>query len=295
MEKEKAIALNNEGARHFLNQSFGKAEECYLKAYAIDPNNTSLLNNMGLFYQQQKAIDQSIGFFEKAIAITVKPHFLVNLANALSMKGEFELAWKKYFEASERFPEHENAKIGMAKLATHINKLDQAVQIWQSIIASNPSEQHKIQLVKVYIKKQAWEKAIQLLNTLGLDSMEGEPYFLLGQCQLQLKNYGLALKAFKSALAEEPDNISYRHYLAMTYLGMGNVEDGLDQLVKNERLAPENPAILTDIAVVYMSKGDFESASNYLNKALNFAPNFEKALYYKSQMNQINSAQQKQN
>lgn len=292
MEKEKAIALNNEGARHFLNQSFGKAEECYLKAYAIDPNNTSLLNNMGLFYQQQKAIDKSISFFEKAIAITVKPHFLVNLGNALSMKGKFELAWKKYFEANERFPEHENAKIGLAKLATHINKLDQAVQIWQSIIASNPSEQHKTQLVKVYMKKRAWERAIQLLNAMESDSKGGELWFLSGQCELQLKNYGLALKAFKSALAEEPDNTSYRHYLAMTYLGMGNVEEGLDQLIKNERLSPENPAILTDIAVVYMSKGDFDAASNYLNKALNFDPDFEKALYYKSQ---INSARQKQN
>lgn len=295
MEKEKAIALNNEGARHFLNQSFGKAEECYLKAYAIDPKNTSLLNNMGLYYQQQKSIDKAISFFEKAIKITVKPHFLVNLGNALSMKGDFELAWKKYFEASERFPEHENAKIGMAKLATHINKLDQAVQIWQNIIASNPNEQYKIHLVKVYMKKQAWERAIQLLNTMDLNSKEAKLWFLAGQCELQLKNFGLALKAFKSALAEEPDNTSYRHYLAMTYLGMGNVEDGLDQLMKNERLAPENPAILTDLAVVYLSKGDFEAASGYLNKALNFAPNFEKALYYKSQLNQINSARQKQN
>ena len=102
----------------------------------------------------------------------------------------------------------------------------------------------------------------------------------------------MALKYFKSALAEEPDNTSFRHYLAITYLGMGNVEDGLDQLKKNERLAPENPAILTDIGIVYLSKGDVETASNYLKKALNIAPDFKKALYYKSQMN---SAQQKQN
>tara|TARA_R110002074_G_scaffold93380_1_gene203941 strand:- start:435 stop:1313 length:879 start_codon:yes stop_codon:yes gene_type:complete len=292
MEKEKAVALNNEGARHFLNQSFVKAEECYLKAYAIDPDNISLLNNMGLFYQQQKSISKAINYFEKAIAITVKPHFLVNLGNALSMDGNYELAWKKYLEASERFPEHENAKVSMAKLATHIGKLDQAVHLYQSILESNPSEKHKVQLVKVYMKMKAWEKAIQLLNTLDFDGGEGELWFLVGQCELQLKNFGLALKYFKSALAEEPDNTSFRHYLAITYLGMGNVEDGLDQLKKNERLAPENPAILTDIGIVYLSKGDVETASNYLKKALNIAPDFKKALYYKSQMN---SAQQKQN
>ncbi|WP_040756338.1 tetratricopeptide repeat protein, partial [Winogradskyella psychrotolerans] len=84
---EKAIALNNEGAKHFLNQEFDKAAACYDKAYELDPKNTSILNNMGLYFHQQKDYDKAVAFFEKAIKITLKPHFLVNLGNVLSMKG----------------------------------------------------------------------------------------------------------------------------------------------------------------------------------------------------------------
>ena len=295
MEKEKAIAFNNEGARHFLNQAFEKAAECYEKAYEIDPNNTSILNNMGLYYQQQKDYNKAILFFEKAIKITLKPHFLVNLGNALSMKGEYALAWDQFSEASERFPDHQNAKISLAKLATHIEDLDKAVQIWQNIIIETPSDQNKTQLVRVFMKMNQWEKAIHTLSSMDSNSWSGETWFLAGQCEFHLKNYGLAVKSFKSALAEAPDNTSFRHYLAMTYLAMGNVREGLDHLLKNARLEPENPAILTDVAVVYLSKGEVETAANWLDKALALAPNFEKALHYKSQMKQINSRNQEQN
>ncbi|WP_339921847.1 tetratricopeptide repeat protein [uncultured Cyclobacterium sp.] len=295
MEKEKAIAFNNEGAKHFLNQAFEKAAACYKIAYELDPENTSILNNMGLYFHQQKDYDKAIIYFEKAINITLKPHFLINLGNVLSMKGEYTLAWNQFSKASELFPEHQNAKISLAKLATHIEDLDKAVQLWQEIIKAHPSDQNNIQLVRVFMKMKHWEKAIHTLSTMDSDSWSGETWFLAGQCEFQLKNYGLAVKSFKSALAEGPDNTSFRHYLALTYLAMGNVDEGLDHLLKNARLDPENPAILTDVAVVYLSKGNVQTAANWLEKALNLAPDFEKALHYKSQMKQINSSHQVQN
>ena len=295
MEKEKAIAFNNEGARHFLKQNFEKAAECYEKAYKLDSKNTSILNNMGLYYQQQKDYDKAIFFFEKAIQIEIKPHFLVNLGNALSMKGKYAIAWDKFSEAVERFPEHQNAKISLAKLATHINELEKAVQIWKSITEEHPTDQNLIQLVKVFMRMNHWEEARQTLTSIPPNYWTGLVWFLAGQCEFHLKNYGLAIKSFKSALAEEPDNTSYRHYLAMTFLAVGQVSEGLDHLIKNSRLEPDNPAILTDLAVVYLSKGEFEMAKNWLNKALDLDPSFEKALHYKSKMKQIDTGKQEQN
>ena len=295
MEKDKAIALNNEGARHFLNQAFDKAIDCYNKAHAIDPNNTSILNNLGLYHHQQNNFDEAIGFFEKALLITSKPHFLINIGNALAMKGEFELAWNRYMDCSEQFPEHQNAKISLAKLATHLGEFEKAVHFWQEIIKENPNGQFKTALAKVFIKAKQWEKALEVLSPIDATASEGEIWFMIGQCEFQLKNYGLAEKAFKSALAEAPDNIGFRHYLAMNYLAMGQVSLGLDHLKKSHRLDPENPAILTDIGVVYLSTGERDTAAHWLNKALGQQPDFEKALHYTSLMKQIKSTHPKQN
>jgi tetratricopeptide (TPR) repeat protein len=287
--------LNNEGARHFLNQAFDKAEACYQKGYALDPENTSILNNLGLFYHQQKDYDQAILFFEKALEIAQKPHFLINIGNALAMKGEFELARNRFLACSEQFPEHQNAKISLAKLATHLKEFEKAAQYWQKIVSENPEGQFMEELAKVFMQLKQWEKAHELLVAIDPNTGEGEIWFMIGQCEFQLKNYGLAEKALKSALAEAPDNITFRHYLAMNYLAMGQVASGLDHLKKNHRLDPENPAVLTDIGVVYLSKGEQDTAADWLDKALELQPDFEKALHYKSLMKQMKSAKSGQN
>ncbi len=284
MDKEKAIALNNEGASHFLNKEFDKALECYQKAFELDSTNASLLNNLGLYYHQEKDYQKALQFFERALNLAQKPQFMVNVGNSLAMMGKYEDAAVQYEKALQHEPNHKSARISLAQLAAHTGDFKKAIAIWQELIRSVPSSAYAIELAKVYIKIKDWEKALKTLH--GIEASDGNAmaWRMIGQCEYQLKNFGLAQKAFKMALAENPDEVESRQHLAINYLAMGDWEEGIRQLEMILRMNPDNYQIMTELAVVYLGKGYMEKATTWLDKALGIKPEFPKALRYKQML-----------
>ncbi|NHE57493.1 tetratricopeptide repeat protein [Cyclobacterium plantarum] len=291
MEKEKAIALNNEGAKHFLNRAFDSAISCYTKALELDPTNSSILNNLGLYHHQQKAYKKALEFFEKAIEIDSKPTYLVNSGNALAMMGVYPQAREKYLEALKQDPDHHSARVSLAQLAAHTGDHESAIETWEKILASNHDTAYVIQLAKAYINVKKWEKALQRLHSIPAKEGNALAWFMIGQCEFQLKNHGLAEKAFKMALADDPDHSEIRQHLAVNYLAMGEWEKGIKHLSTILRLEPQNYQVMTELAVVYLGRGDQKMAWDWLDRALQLKPDFSKALHYKKILDQSQSQQ----
>ncbi|SHM71129.1 Tetratricopeptide repeat-containing protein [Cyclobacterium lianum] len=286
MDKEKAIELNNKGARYFLNEAFDNALECYQQALDLDPTNSSVLNNLGLFHQQQKSYKTALEFFDKAIAVDSKPTYLVNSGNALAMMGIYPQARQRYLQALQQDRQHQSARVSLAQLATHTGDYDEAVAMWKKLVAANNDASYMIQLAKVYMKIKDWEKALQQLHSIPAAAGDKLAWFLIGKCEFQLKNHGLAGKAFKMALAEDPDHIEIRQHLAINYLAMGEWEEGIRHLSTILRLEPQNYQVMTELAVVYLGRGDRKKAADWLKNALQLNPDFSKALHYKSILEQ---------
>lgn len=284
MDKEEAIALNNDGAKYFLNKDFQKALECYQRAFDLDAENPSILNNLGLYYHQQREFEKALEFFDNAQSLEQKPHFLVNGGNALAMMGQFEGAAIRYKKALALDPNHTSARISLAQLYSHTGDFKKAIDIWQELMKVAPSSVYAIELAKVYMKKKDWEKALTALH--GIEASEGDAltWRMIGQCEYQLKNFGRAHKAYKMALAENPDQIETRQQLAVNYLAMGDWEEGIRQLEMILRMDPDNYPVMTELAVVYLGKGHLKKATTWLEKALAIKPDFPKALRYKQML-----------
>ncbi|MDN3689970.1 tetratricopeptide repeat protein [Cyclobacterium jeungdonense] len=284
MDKEKAIALNNEGASHFLNKEFDKALECYKQAYELDSKNSSILNNLGLYYHQEKDFQKALEFFESAQSIEKKPHFLVNGGHSLAMMGMYEDAAMRYKQALKLDPDHKSARVSLAHLATHTGDLKKAIVIWKELMEVVPDNTYAIELAKVYMQIKDWEKALKNLHRIEVSDGDALAWRMIGQCEYQLKNFGMAQKAFKMALAENPDEVESRQHLAINYLAMGDWEEGIRQLEMILRMDPENHQIMTELAVVYLGKGNMDKATTWLEKALAIKPDFPKALRYKQML-----------
>ncbi|GAB4107753.1 hypothetical protein GCM10028791_02000 [Echinicola sediminis] len=281
MEISKATELNNEGVQHFLNGNFEKAGNCYREAFKLNPQNPSLLNNLGLFYHHQKQFDDALDYFEKAIEQEDKPSYIINSGNTLAMLGKLQEAEKRYRLAAEKYPDHANAWLSLAKLSTHKNELDKAKIYWNTLLNLEAKLEYFVELAKVFLLQKDYEGALKILHDLTASDDHPEIWFHIGRCEFHLRNHGLAEKAFKKALADLPDQPDFRYYLATNYLGMGNIEEGLKQLNILLKMNPENPLILTEKGVILCSMHQYDDALLLFNKALSIQPDFAKALHYK--------------
>ncbi|AGA79798.1 tetratricopeptide repeat protein [Echinicola vietnamensis] len=282
METKRAIELNNQGARHFLNGEFEQAVSCYEEAYKLYPENTSLLNNMGLYYHQQKDFEKAVAYFEQAIALEDKASYRINAGNAMAMQGKLDEARKQYQATAKKFPKAVGAWLSLARLATHQNRLEDAKAYWNEVVQLAPKPDHYLQLAKVMILQKDMEPALELLYAIVTKSENPETWFHIGRCEFHLRNHGLAENALKKALASSPDHAEFRYYLAINHLAKGDTQEGLAQLDILLKYDSENPEILTEKGVILSSIHRYEEALSLFDKALKIKPGFSKAQHYKN-------------
>ncbi|MDN3670809.1 tetratricopeptide repeat protein [Echinicola jeungdonensis] len=281
MELNKAITLNNQGAKHFLEKEYEKAEQCYLEAFEINPKNVSVLNNLGLFYHQQKDYEKALSYFDLAISHEEKPNFRVNAGNSLVMLNKPDKAKEQYLKATKLDPRHIGAWVSLAKLCTHLGELEDAVLFWKKLMRYTAKEEYILELAKVYMLKKQFNVAVSLLYERIPNPNNPEIWFQIGRGEFLLKNHGMAEDALKKALAECPDQVEYRYYLAINYLSMGQIEGGLYHINMILKLQPDNYQILTEKGIILCGLHEYDNALKLFEKALSIQPEYDKAIHYK--------------
>jgi tetratricopeptide (TPR) repeat protein len=284
--KEVAIEWNNKGVTHFLKKNWEQAAECFTKARNADPSNPAVWNNLGLLSHQQREYKNAVEFFRKAIDVDKKPTYLVNEGNALAMLGNYAEAQSSYQEALDMDPIAENALLSMAKLHIHLYQHQQAAFFLQKLVRTYQKASHHYELSVVYLDMGKVSEALQMLYSLAGKTPSPFTYFQIGRGEFMSKNYGIAETYFKQALAEIPDHKSFRHYLALNYLAMGDVDEGVRQLRMVLKLYPEDFEILTELGVVLCGIQEFQDAMECFHKALSYQPDFSKATYYRDLISQ---------
>ena len=278
---DKAIEKNNKGVKFFLNKDFENAELEYKAALDEDKENTTTLNNLGLLYHQKGEYERAIEYFKKAISISSKDTYYLNLANSqvyLKNYDEAETAYKKCLEIN---PDNVNAKISLAKFYEAINRFREATTYWEDLTGSYDNESFSVELAKNYMALSKYEKALSLLTYVSSKEENAMVYYFMGICEFNLKNFGNAEIVFKRSLGINPDFSEARHYLAINYLSKGEYAEALkefDFIIKNE---PENHKVKLDKASVLLNIGEYKKAAEIIDIVCKFDPENQKAIYYK--------------
>jgi tetratricopeptide (TPR) repeat protein len=278
---EATIEKNNQGVQSFLNRNFEQAEKFYKEALDLEEENTTTLNNLGLLYHQLEEYETAVEYYEKAILLKPKEVYYVNLGNSLMFLGRQQEAIQLYEETIKMNPNHLNAKVCLAKAYESEKRFQEAEAIWENVVVQSEEEQFKIALAKNYMIQGAFEKGLAVLIYLPSSEKESEISNLIGVCEFNLKNYGLAEKAFKKSLSLEPNDAEVRHYLAINYLSKGDALSALKELSFLIKVFPEDLHIKLNITMVLLSMKKYVQADELLNEVLAIDSENEKALHYK--------------
>ena len=132
----------------------------------------------------------------------------------------------------------------------------------------NPgSERTALIANRFYLDEGNTQKAIQVLEALPSDDQTARTEYQLGVCYDQAKDTKNAVKAFKKALALEPQNLDVERSLARDLMKAGQTDEALAAWQDIVAGDPMDTEAWGRIADIQQGKGNFKDALNAVSKA----------------------------
>ena len=124
-------------------------------------------------------------------------------------------------------------------------------------------------------KKEAFDNTFKYAQkAVSIDDSYGDAYGLLGFSYVLKRKYENSIPILEKALKLDPNGADTNFYLAMSLLYLDDLEKALSFQKKAIRLNPIAPSIYLNImAAIHRSKGDYEEALVWSEKAVKQNPN----------------------
>jgi len=292
LEPDDDIAYNALGNYYFSKERYEDA----IKQYEIALSKIEraiYYSNIGDAYRRLAKWDDSIRFYEKALALKLEDDLIYNnLGNVYYSKGNYEDAEGCYLKAIKYNSEPlYYTNMGMA--CSMQNKFDEAIEYFKTALAIDPKYANAhMELAYNKLLKYDSEKIIDV--TLLQDSLDHykeafniDPsafkyfdYTNLGEVYRKLGKFDEAIENFKKSIELDPHH-------SRAYNGLGNVfyakkeyNNALEQYKKALDNKPDDSILADNVGSCYRELREWDQAITYYKKALDLNPKDGLALGY---------------
>lgn len=138
-----------------------------------------------------------------------------------------------------------------------------ALSAYQELVARAPKFEDELKIAELQFQMKQYraaESQLQLMltrySTQSLDRVRN----LLGKCNLQSMNYGLAIDHYTAAIRINSDIAEYHHGLGTAYASDNKHADAQRSFLRAHQLAPNNAVFGLDYAKSLERQGNIESA-----------------------------------
>ncbi len=219
-----------------------EAADAIEKLIKISVQNADFLHLAALIKKSQNEIGKAEDYFRKSLSvIPQQPAVLSNLANLLKLTNRGPEANKFYKEASRILPNFFDAWFNRANLCIEMNDFKTAESCLIEAIKIKPNENTKTQLLSLYLKSAQYDE-------------------LLTASKMFITNYSRSTQGYL--------------YKARALKALGFDSDALDTLKNALGQVDAIAEIQHEIGLISYEFGDFDRAKDYLNKAIEKAPEY---------------------
>jgi tetratricopeptide (TPR) repeat protein len=214
---------------HYKAGRYPQAGEIYRQILKIQPDNISVITNLGAVYRAQGNLDKAIACYRRALEI--KPDFANacgNLANALKDKGLTEEAIRFYRRAIDINPGFAEAYNSLGVMLKDRGDVDEAIACFEQGLALSPdNESANNNLGALYKEMGEPERAISYYR----QALETKPDFADAHNNLAnaLKDLGKvdeAMASYDRAIEIEAGHVDAHFNRSMTLLLLGDYAKG---------------------------------------------------------------------
>lgn len=223
---------------YYYNKQYNEAETLLKSLLEFELDDYELHYYLGLVFSAEKKIDLA----------------QIEMEKVLSLKPDFEDAWKELCYIQVREKDYDEAEVISERF---LNAFPDNPLAWQLHgMVMNLKKDHK--------------KAIKSFqNSIKRDSINAYSWFELGSAFERTKQIDSAAFAFRKVLNLHPDDPAACNYLGYMWAEKGINLDSSKLLVEIAlKQEPDNGAFLDSYAWVFYQKGQLDSAFHYINKAV---------------------------
>ena len=238
----------------------------------------------------------------------------MNLSNKLNLIlkdysiGNKESAYKKFIKIYLQNNKDIKLRYNLAVMQQELGLLDEAESNYISLIEHNEDTKYKINLYNLYITKNFFQKALDVINSIQLKDLssiqvnQDKAYILyllknyedsinqcyeilkiddknsstlntLGLCFLHLQKYDKADRALLKALSLDEKNIKTLNSLGRLNHELRKSKEAETYFNKAFTLNPNTFETLNNMAGFYLEEGKYQKAINFYKKAEKLRPN----------------------
>lgn len=199
---------------------------------------------------------------------------LLDFGELLTEMDRFGEAGEKFRRILEQVPDHPAAHFGLGKVALKRGRLYAAEEQFRLVIRIDRRYAGAHQalgetLLKMGCVKQA---GVHLLAELRHAGDEPATLLELAELLIEAQKTRQANAVLRKLVSLQPENPHAEHSLAVSYLLMGELDDGICHCRRALKLQPEYPMALYNLAQAHLQRGQIPRARRYVAKALTLSP-----------------------
>ncbi len=228
-ESDQTEALHVLGLLAYGRGDYPSALHWMTRAHLSAPRHGAILNDLGLVLMALNRLDEAIQHFKRAATLLSTPSMAHNnMAIAYKAKGQIDAAILSVKTALTYDPKYPKALFCMADLLHDQGDVSGALDYYQKAIETDPGYMAAYNRLAVCLAQSGRiEQACQWLNrALTHNSQCTGTLCNLGNILRIAAHFDEAVKAYRKAIARQPDFAEAHFNLALVYLQLENFASG---------------------------------------------------------------------
>ena len=223
----------------FKKQDWNGAIDLFTSIIEVDTENAEVYNNLGLCY--------------------------INI-------GDDDKAEKNYLKSIELNPQIPQCYINLADLYYKQRRLGEGINILSFAVENLPEDiLFRHYLARFYMEDAKLDLAIdELVFVLEQQPDNYDAYYDLAKVYYEFGNYDSAIENFENVLEYKQDNELIYYYLAEAYQANDEIDKAISNFLKSIATNSKFTLAYKKVAILFMARGDYADAIEYLEDYLNF-------------------------
>lgn len=245
--------------------NYSAAEQDYVKALRLAPDNPEILKRLGVLYVKEKKFQTSVETFKRILdSHPDYPEANFYMGFSYYALNDFTHAIENFqHELSTAHP-YPRCRYYLALAYASEGQTGKATAQLNELLANHPKDADALyQLAKLYMNS-----AFETVNKLkSLDPDSFQMHALMAEIYSNEQNYPWAIKEYQAALRKRPDATGLHFSLGVAYWASKHYVPARTELLKALKESPDNPVTNFYLGAIAVQQGLYPESVPYLEKA----------------------------